>query len=229
MRIGGWQKFSLIDYPGKASAVIFTTGCNFRCHYCHNPELVLPRQYAPPISLPAIYSFLAKRKGKLDGVCVSGGEPTFHKDLPIMIERIKKMGFLVKLDTNGTNPAMLAYLLEKKRIDYVAMDIKAPLTGYAKVVGWQVAPGLIERSIDLLKRGGIPYEFRTTIVKGLTRREDLHAMAEMIKGAPHYYLQQFVATKLNNPAWQGATSYNRITLERIAEELQVYVQHCTVR
>ncbi len=229
MHIGGLQKCSLIDYPGKLSAILFTTGCNFRCHYCHNPELVLPRQYAPEIPLEEVYAFLKKRVGQLDAVTITGGEPTFHKELPEMIKKIKKMGFLIKLDTNGTALDMLQYLLREGLLDYVAMDVKAPLQDYKKIVGWAVSPDTLQASIDLLIHTGIPHEFRTTLVKELTSKEDIRQIAQTIQGADAYYLQRFIPSKLNNPAFQTAFSYSHDELTLLANELTQYVKGCHVR
>ena len=229
MRIGGLQKCSLIDYPGKLSAILFTTGCNFRCHYCHNPALVLPRQYAPDIPLGEVYDFLKKRVGQLDAVTITGGEPTFHKELPEVIEKIKKMGFLIKLDTNGTHLDMLQSLLKAGLLDYVAMDVKAPLEEYKKIVGWAVNPEILQASIDLLIHTGIPHEFRTTLVKELTSKEDIRKIAQAIQGADAYYLQKFIPSKLTNPAFQTASSYTHDELTLLANELTQYVNACHVR
>lgn len=137
MQIGGLQKFSLLDYPGKISAVVFTQGCNFRCPYCHNPELVDPARYQECLPEEEIFSFLETRRGKLEAVTVTGGEPTLQKSLAPFLRRIKDMGFLVKLDTNGSRPDVLEELLRQKLIDYIAMDIKAPLEKYEAVTGWK--------------------------------------------------------------------------------------------
>jgi len=148
MIIGGFQKFSLIDYPGKICAIIFTRGCNFRCRYCHNPELVIPEKYAPEISLSEIYDFLENRRGKLDAVSITGGEPTLQPDLIKTMKKIKDMGFLIKLDSNGSHPEVLEEVVNKKLADYLAMDVKAPLKDYAKIVGRYIPPEKLKRSIN---------------------------------------------------------------------------------
>ena len=230
MIIGGLVKFSLNDYPSKTSAVVFTRGCNFRCLYCHNPELVLPEKYAPEIPLAEIYSFLEGRKGKLDAVCITGGEPTQHSDLPEMIKKIKDMGFLVKLDTNGSNPEMLEAIIKERNIDYIAMDIKAPLEDYKKVTGMLIDTEKIKKSVDLIINSGLSHEFRTTVAKSLTSFDDLRKIAESIKGADAYFLQKFVPTsKLNDPSLADEISYSEEELKTLASELTVFVKHCGVR
>lgn len=231
MRIGGLVKFSLGDYPGKTSAVIFTLGCNFRCSYCHNPELVLPEKYAKEISSDEIFEFLETRKGKLDAVTITGGEPTMHPDLGEFIKKLKAMGFLVKLDTNGSLPEQLEKIIKEGNIDYIAMDIKAPIDNdsYQKVSKVPFDTSKIEKSIDLIMNSGIPYEFRTTIVKSLTSFEDLRKIAEQIKGADKYFLQKFVATKLNDESLMSETSYSDEELQKLALELTTLVKYCGVR
>jgi len=229
MIISGLVKFSLNDYPGKTSAVVFTRGCNFRCRYCHNPELVLPEKYAPEISQNDIFSFLETRRGKLDAVCVTGGEPTQHADLPEFLQKIKKMGFLVKLDSNGTRPEVLEKIIEKKLVDYVAMDIKAPFEKYQDITRVAAAPEKLKKSVQIILDSGVPHEFRTTIVKSLTSFDDLRKIAQSIKGAQNYFLQRFVATKLNDETLMNATSYSEGDLNELASELQTFVKHCGVR
>ena len=195
MKIGGLQRFSLIDYPGKVSAVIFTQGCNFRCPFCHNPQLVIPRKFEPALSHEMIFSFLRKRKNQLQGIVITGGEPTCHDDLLDFVVRIKKMGFLVKLDTNGSNPLILSALLSRKLIDYVAMDIKAPLHKYESLAGVAIHLEDIRKSIDLLMTSGIDYNFRTTVVPGLLDEKDLLDISILIKGSKHYVRQEFVGSE----------------------------------
>jgi len=192
MLIGGFQKFSLIDYPGKVSAIIFTQGCNFRCPYCHNPELVEPKLFQKPCEEEIIFSFLEVRRGKLDGIVITGGEPTLQKDLPEFIRKIKSAGFLVKLDSNGTHPGMLKFLIEKELVDYIAMDIKAPLEKYKKVVNRRINPNLIKESIDTIMNSGLNYEFRTTFAKGMLTEAEVISIAKLIKGAKLYVLQKMI-------------------------------------
>jgi pyruvate formate lyase activating enzyme len=229
MIIGGFQKFSLIDYPGKISAIIFTIGCNFRCPYCHNPKLIIPEKKSPKISLLKIYNFLEKRRGKLDAVSITGGEPTLHTDLPEIIGKIKKMGFLVKLDSNGTRPEMLKYLIDKKLVDYLAMDIKAPLEDYSKITGNTLSIDKLKKSIDLIIDSEVKYEFRTTIVKSLTSKDDLRKIAQTIKGAENYYLQRFIPTEIYDPSLVNEVSYSDLELKELSQELEVFVKSCNVR
>ena len=167
MKIAGFQKFSLIDYPGGVSGVVFTQGCNFRCPYCHNPELVDPRRFVGSIPAEDILGFLEDRRGKLDAVTITGGEPTLQGDLPVFIKEIKDMGFLVKIDTNGSMPTMLARLLAGGLVDYVAMDLKGPLERYPTLVGAAVNRRDLEESIALLGDAGLPHEYRTTLEASL--------------------------------------------------------------
>lgn len=229
MIIGGLEKFSLSDYGGKASAVIFVRGCNFRCRYCHNPELVIPEQYAKEINLEEIFAFLESRKGKLDAVTVTGGEPTIYSDLPELLKKIKEMGFLVKLDTNGSNPEMLEKIIKENLIDYVAMDIKAPFENYEKIVKISIVSDKLKKSVSLVINSGLPHEFRTTVAKSLTSFDDLRKIAESIKGADNYFLQKFVPTKLNDMSLKNETSYSEEEFKELASELSVFVKHCGIR
>ncbi len=227
MTIGGLQKCSLIDYPGKIAAIIFTQGCNFHCPYCHNPELV--NETATEIPVDEIFAFLERRKNILDAVTITGGEPTIHDDLIPFIRKIKEMGFLVKLDTNGTNPEVIRTLQNSHLVDYFAMDIKAPLASYEQTVGRAVDRQALEESIILLKAGKIPYEFRTTVVKSLLSPNDLHAIGTAIRGAHTYYLQKFVPTKTLNPAFIRKTTYRDDEFEAMRETMSTYVEHCYIR
>ena len=191
MYIGGLEKFSLIDYPGKICAVVFTQGCNFRCSYCHNPELVEPRMYREPIPEEEVLEFLEKRKAILEGVVITGGEPLLHKDLPLLLKAIKEIGYAVKLDTNGSFPEELRKIVNDKLVDYIAMDIKAPLEKYDLLAGVDVNTEDIERSIRIIMHSNLGYHFRTTVVKSLLNIEDLKQIRELIKGACNYVLQEF--------------------------------------
>ncbi|MBN2538411.1 MAG: anaerobic ribonucleoside-triphosphate reductase activating protein, partial [Deltaproteobacteria bacterium] len=167
MKIGDIQKFSLIDYPGRICATIFTQGCNFRCPYCHNPELVEPSLFRRTIIDDEVFSFLDKRRGKLDAVNITGGEPTLQPDLIECIKIIRSMGYMVKIDTNGSFPEVLRKLIDDNLLDYIAMDVKAPPEKYGEVTGSSIAVDNIAESIHLIMDSGIDYEFRTTIVKSL--------------------------------------------------------------
>jgi len=195
MNIGGLQKISLIDYPGQISAIVFTQGCNFRCPYCYNPELVNPAQYGPILSEEEVISFLEKRRGKLDAVTVTGGEPTLQPDLDRFLQEIKGMGYLTKIDTNGSNPDVLERLIRGRLVDYLAMDVKGPLQKYERIANVKVNTAKIRRSIELITASGIEHEFRTTVVRSQLDNEDLIATAKLLKKARLYVLQTFVPVK----------------------------------
>ena len=196
MLIGGFQKLSLIDFPEKISCIVFTVGCNFRCPFCYNLELVLPSKIPsqPTISEKEIFDFLKKRKGKIDGVVITGGEPTLHPDLEEFVKKIKELGFLVKLDTNGYNPDVIYRLVKKNLLDYVAMDIKAPKEKYEFFSGIKLDLERIQASVDFLKKNYIDYEFRTTLAPGLTKK-DILEIGDWISGAKKYFLQKFFNKK----------------------------------
>jgi pyruvate formate lyase activating enzyme len=200
MVIGGFQKFSLSDFPGHISAIIFTRGCGFRCPYCHNPELVDPCRYAPALSTETVLAFLESRRGLLQGVVISGGEPTIHAGLPDLLAAIKAMGFAVKLDTNGSNPSLLEHLLTQGLCDYVAMDLKAPLDSYHRLAGVPVDPAAIRRSLELVVGSGIPHEIRTTYLESLLSDDDLSRIGELAKGCLRFFLQIYRATKSLEPS-----------------------------
>ncbi|OIO47385.1 MAG: anaerobic ribonucleoside-triphosphate reductase activating protein [Candidatus Portnoybacteria bacterium CG06_land_8_20_14_3_00_39_12] len=188
MLLGGLQKLSLIDYPGKLAAVVFTLGCNFRCGFCHNPELVLPALIKKQSRLAEadFFKFLRTRQGKIDGVVVTGGEPTLHQDLPDFISQIKKLGFLVKLDTNGSCPEMLRILLEQKLLDYIAMDIKSSPERYHRACGLtKINLSTIQKSIDFIKNSALPYNFRTTLAPNVVSEKDISQIRQWLGLAPY--------------------------------------------
>lgn len=189
MKIGGLIKFTLIDFPGRPAAVVFTQGCNFRCRYCHNPELVYPHMFAEPVAMEEIYSFLKRRQGTLEGVVVSGGEPSLHEDLPAFMTDLKAMGYATKLDTNGTRPDMLRELLDKKLLDYIAMDIKAPLEKYSLITGVDFNPEVLKQSMDLIRQSGLEYEFRTTYDKEVLTDADISTITQRLNGK-NYRVQE---------------------------------------
>lgn len=189
MKIGGLIKFTLIDFPGRPAAVVFTQGCNFRCRYCHNPELVYPHMFAEPVAKEEIYSFLKRRQGTLEGVVVSGGEPTLHEDLPAFMADLKAMGYATKLDTNGTRPDMLRQLLDAKLLDYIAMDIKAPLEKYSLITGVDFNPEILRQSMDLIRQSGLEYEFRTTYDKEVLTDADISTITQRLNGK-NYRVQE---------------------------------------
>ena len=192
MRIVGLMKTTLLDYPGKVASTIFTGGCNFRCPYCHNGDLVLNHTTMEPYSEEEIFSHLNKRKNTLNGVCITGGEPTLQSELPEFIRKVKTLNLLVKLDTNGTNPAMLRSLLEEGLLDYVAMDIKHCRSKYNDVACMNpLNLQNIEESVDILKNCNIDYEFRTTVTRELHKMEDFEEIGKWIEGSKAYYLQPY--------------------------------------
>lgn len=191
MQILGLNRTTLLDYPEHVAATVFTGGCNFRCPFCHNMDLVL-REVEPALSTEDFFAFLEKRKGILDGVCITGGEPTLQKDLPDFIRGIRDKGYLVKLDTNGYRPKVLEELLRENLLDYVAMDIKSSVENYPRVTGMaDLDVTGIQESVSLLKSAGIPYEFRTTVVKGLHRIDEFDEIGRWLQGAEAYFLQAF--------------------------------------
>ena len=193
MVIHGIQKLTLVDYPGHPAAILFTGDCNFRCPFCQNASLVLSSSSEPLIADEEIFSFLTKRKGMLDGVVVTGGEPTLQRDLIPFLGRLKTLGYLVKLDTNGYRPEVLEKAMESGYVDYVAMDIKTSLDEYPVVAGIKnLDVSRIERSVELLKSGAVDYEFRTTVVEPLHHKENFEKIGELLKGCRRYYLQSFV-------------------------------------
>ena len=198
MKIGGLQPVTLLDYPGLVAATIFTSGCNMRCPFCYNPGLVLPQLIVKDGGLPEkeLFDFLKQRKKYLDGVCITGGEPLLQPDIVNFCVKIKKLGYLIKLDTNGLQPKKLAKLIDKKLIDYIAMDIKGPVGNYQKYVGATVDTDKVKKSIAIIKDSGLAYEFRSTLAKGLHQKEDILAMAEMIRGAKKYFIQNFTAPEM---------------------------------
>ena len=217
MKIGAVQKFSLIDYPGKICAIVFSQGCNFRCPYCHNPELALPDLYGAGVSEQDVFSFLERRRGKLDAVTITGGEPTVQPDLIPFIQKIKSLDYAVKLDTNGSYPDVLRELIGDRLIDYIAMDVKAPLAKYHTVTRTDLKTEAIYSSVQLIRESGIVHEFRTTVVKALLDQHDLMHIAVLIgKGEP-YIIQKFVSNKLIDPSileWPEYTAEDYLAMEK---------------
>lgn len=229
MLIRGIEKLALNDYPGKVSTTIGLFGCNFLCPYCYNHEFV-KSENPELISEDELFKFLKERIEWYDGVCLSGGEPTVHKDLPEFISRFKELGLLVKLDTNGARPEMLEQLIQEKLIDYVAMDIKAGLDKYEKVVGRKVNKNEIQRSVDLIRKDKIDYEFRTTAVPGLFNEEDALSIGKWLSGSKKYFLQQFRSDKsLLDKKYEGKKPYSVEELERFKKILEPYFEYVGVR
>jgi pyruvate formate lyase activating enzyme len=275
MIIGGLQKFSLLDYPGRISAIVFVQGCNFRCRFCYNPMLVWPapasskesgagklkyaaclseslrrgrRQKVHPTVRPTpasreanpagsrwinqddLFVFLKSRIGKLDAVVITGGEPCQQNDLPKFIKKIKEWGFLVKLDTNGSNPEMLEKLIKEKSLDYLAMDLKAPAGKYQEVTGVKADLNKIKRSVKIIMTSGLPYEFRTTLVPELIDTDDISKIGEVIKGADLWYLQNFKGQgPLVCSGLVGKVPYNARQMQEMAEIGRQYAKKCELR
>ena len=229
MKIGGLQKVSLIDYPGLICATIFLQGCNFKCSYCHNPELVDTRLFQPCIKENEVLDFLNTRKGKLDAVTITGGEPTIQDDLAPLIKQIKKMKFAVKLDTNGSQPQIIKNLLAEKLLDFIAMDIKAPLEKYKSVVKVPVNSDSIKKSIRLILKSNIPYEFRTTIVESQLGENDILQIGKLISGAKSYALQKFVPAKTLDKKLLKDKSYPDEKFQKIKKHLEHQIPSVTIR
>lgn len=222
------EKCTLIDYPGHTACMVYTIGCNFRCPYCHNPELV-DETAEGKVTEDDVLAFLDTRKGLLDGVVITGGEPTMHDDLLSFMGKVKAKGFLVKLDSNGTHPEVLREAIGKELVDYVAMDIKSPMAKYMSTVARPVDLQRIEESKRLIMSSGIEYEFRTTVVKALLSQEDIVQIGKEIKGAKRYFLQTFVPTKILNPQFKRKTSYGKEEMEGFKKALEPYVEYCAIR
>lgn len=218
MKLCGLQKTTLLDFPGHVAATVFTGGCNFRCPFCHNSEL-LGNDAPPAYTEEEVLRFLSRRAGILEGVAITGGEPTLQPDLRDFILRVRDLGFLIKLDTNGTRPDVLKSLCHDGLVDYVAMDIKTCKERYPAVAGIpSVNMAIIEESVDFLKGGSVPYEFRTTVVKELHTADDFEKIGPWIEGCPNYYLQNFIDSE--NVLEQGFSSCSK-------EELLSYLKIVT--
>ena len=229
MKIGGLQRISLIDYPGMICAIVFLEGCNFRCPYCHNPELVDPCLFRTSVKESDALEFLETRKGKLDAVSITGGEPTIQSNLAAFIRKIRKMGFAVKLDTNGSHPHIIKNLLTENLLDYIAMDIKAPLGKYKEIVSAQVNTDFIRESIGSILNAKIPCEFRTTIVQSQLDEEDVRKIADMISGASKYVLQKFMPTKTLDNKFLKEQSWSDVRLQNIKKILEKEIPSVAIR
>ena len=229
MKILGFQKQSLIEYPGRISAVVFLGGCNLRCQYCYVPHLVLPKEIKKQKEIPQkeIFSFLKERKKFLEAVAVSGGEPTVHKELPNFIKKIKKLSYLVELETNGTNPKILKYLIDKNLVDYVAMDIKHRLDDfkrYKEITGNVLTKKMFENiknSVKILISGKVNYEFRTTIMKEFHKPKDILEICKQIQGVKIYYLQNY--QKNQTISGKTFTPFEEKEIEEILKKGQNFV------
>jgi pyruvate formate lyase activating enzyme len=229
MKIGGLQKVSLIDYPGLICASVFLQGCNFKCSYCYNPQLVNPRLFAPCLKENEVLDFLKARRGKLDAVTITGGEPTIQDDLVPVIKKIKKMEFAVKLDTNGSQPQVIKALLDEKLLDFIAMDIKGPLEKYESIACAPIDREKIKESIKIILKARIPYEFRTTIVQSQLIPKDFLKIATLISGARRYALQKFVPVTTLNKKFLQEKNYSESELEKIKKHLEKEITTVIVR
>ncbi len=232
MKIGGFQKYSLIDYPGKVCAIVFTIGCNFRCPFCHNGELVIGNPEEIPSKI--IFEYLEKNKNLLDAVEITGGEPTLQADLKDFVKKIKNLGLLVKIDTNGTQSNVIKGLIDDGLVEYIAMDIKAPLEfeKYKKVVGGVLNERMFEnvkKTIEIIMGSGIDYEFRTTVVPMLHSDEDIVAIARGIKGAKLYVLQQFIPRNTLDSSFLKLLSTPKEKLEELKKKCEEFVKKVDVR
>lgn len=224
----GLQKLTLLDYPEKVACTLFTGGCNLRCHFCQNSELVVPNLYPEPLNFDHIFDFLQKRSSILDGICISGGEPLLHEDLSLYLKQFRNLGYTIKLDTNGCFPEHLKQLVHDGLIDYVAMDIKNSKTHYCKTAGISSLDlDAIEESIQFLLQDSIPYEFRTTVVKEFHTDSDFVSIGEWLHGARNYYLQNFVSSDyVLSPNLHG---FSQEELKRFQTILLPYISNTKIR
>ena len=229
MQIAGLQKLTLLDYPGRVACTVFTPGCNFRCPFCHNAPLVLPERLGCDTTEEEVLAFLKKRAGILDGVAITGGEPLLHKDIGAFLEKLRALGYKIKLDTNGSFPDLLISLVRGGLVDRVAMDVKNAPELYGKTVGlerFDLAP--VERSRDFLLSGEVEYEFRTTVVRGLHTKESLIGAARWIEGAREYYLQQFKDSG-DVIALEGLGAFDEKEMHTLADAVRPIVPTVEVR
>lgn len=217
MKIGGMQKLTLLDYPGKLACIIFTQGCNLKCPYCQNSGLI-PLESEYTVDEEEILEYLKKRKGIIDGIVISGGEPTLQSDLEEFINKVKEMNILVKLDSNGCNPKKIKYLIDNKMIDYIAMDIKNPLEEYQTVAGCPVQKDKLEESINIIKNSNIDHEFRTTIIKNIHDVDKILSICSYIGEDETYYLQNFEQSE--NVIDKNLESFDREELKEISTKVK---------
>ncbi len=228
MKIGGLQKTSLLDYPDHISAIIWTMGCNFRCPFCYNKKIVF--EELPIIPEKEVLDFLRKRNHVLEALVITGGEPTLQNDLPDFIRKVKDMGYLVKIDTNGINPTKINDLIQNNLVDYISMDVKAPKEKYEKLAGVKVDINKIESSIELIKNSPVDYEFRTTFVPTLLEKKDIVEIGKWLKNSKRYYIQQF---EKNPPfiskSMEKVKPYSKEYMYETLNEIKSYFKYCDVR
>ncbi len=228
VEIKGLAKFASKDFVGFISSTVFLGGCNFRCPFCHNSELVLRPQTLPTLALDYFLSYLDSRKNWLEGICVSGGEPLIHEDLDVLLVLIKERNLLVKLDTNGSFPSLLAELIQKRLIDKIAMDVKAPLDRYQEVTGREVKEEDIAQSIGIIKNSGLEYVFRTTVVPGLVGKEDIERIGQMLKGAKMFQVQQFSPKNTIDSRYLQKSPYSQEELSELARIAEPYFEQVRI-
>jgi len=236
MEIGGLQKTTLIDYPGRVACTVFLVKCNFKCPFCYSSELVLKEKIKQQPKIPEqdFFDFLKKRIGQLDGVVVCGGEPTVNPELPELCKKIKEMGFLVKLDTNGSNPEMLQQLISDKLVDYVAMDIKASKEKYPEAIGHgrdfnDIVVNQVSKSVDILNKREVDYEFRTTFAPKILTKQDILDIAKWISPAKRYYIQNFVPQKTLDPEFEHLKPHPDEEALEIKEQISGLFDVCEIR
>ena len=227
MIVSGFQKLTLVDFPGHTACIIFTQGCNFKCPYCHNSELINCRNNSNKIDEQVLFDYLDKRKGLIDGVVVSGGEPLLQKDIILFIKKIKEKGYKVKLDTNGSNPVALKELIENSLVDYVAMDVKNVFNKYDLTTGIKTNIENIKKSIEILKNSSIDYEFRTTIAKELHNLEDIKSILNYLGKNVKYYIQNY--RECDTVLQKGLSSFSDSELLNIKESLEKIYPNVIIR
>lgn len=229
MKIKGMIEVSFLDWDGKIVTTLFVPKCNFRCPYCQNWELIEHPENFEEIAFERIKKFLLSHKDFIDGVCITGGEPISYEDLPDFIKKIKELGFLVKLDTNGSKPRMIKKLIDEKLVDYIAMDMKAPFEKYDAACGVKVDAESIKRSIEIIMNSKIEYEFRTTAVPGITDESDIENIAASVRGAKKYVLQQFIPKNAMDKKLRNITPYEKDVFEKMMEKAKKYVKNARMR
>ena len=225
----GLQKLTLLDYPGVMACTVFTNGCNFRCPFCHNASIVTGKESDMPLDSSELLNFLAGRKKILDGICITGGEPLLHSEIPEIISEIKKLGYKIKLDTNGSQPERLRSILDAGTVDYVAMDIKHCREKYAIASGSDSAVIPVSQSVEILKNAPVDFEFRTTVVSRLHSPDDMESVAKWIAGVKHYYLQNFADS---GDILQKDHSFSPVpqdVLNTMLERVKIYVPGVAIR
>ncbi len=228
MKFYGMQKMTLLDYPGYVACTLSTGGCNLRCPFCHNALLVLDLDENYTIPEEEVLAFLKKRQGLLDGVCVTGGEPLINKDIGDFLSKVKELGFKIKLDTNGTNPALLKELVSQNLVDYVAVDIKNSPEKYAETVGLKSFDmSTINETVNFLMTGSVDYEFRTTVTKQFHTEKSMEEAARFIRGAKRYFLQNFVDS--GNLIGSGITGQSKEEMEKLLSVVKKYVPDSCLR